>query len=389
MLSVLQIAHRIAELVKKSGGRTFFVGGCVRDLHMNRESKDIDIEVHGIGFDELRRLLSTLGEVQTIGASFEILHLKHCDLDIALPAEIEINGGEKSAALRRDFAMNALMQDVLTGEVLDFFGGLDDIRNHLIRMVSPRSFVLDPLRVFRAARFAATLGFEIDRQTAECASLVSVDSLASERVMNELTLSLLKSPEPSGFFYALKRMRQLDYWFVEFDRVPVILNSAAKVRDLANEKLYFMMSALCHELDDDSSNAFLTRLTRETNLHNYVTNMRVMLAKLAIASCELDYMRIFDASLCPEDLLLLYGLISDNASCLSSYLSLYRTRMSAPHLTGRDLLSHGFTPGVELGRALRYAHDLRLKGFSKDDQLAVTLECFHYSLPTNHCLYHD
>ena len=377
MLSNSQMAHRIAELVKESGGRAFFVGGCVRDLFMNRESRDIDIEVHAIAFNDLRNILETLGKVRTVGASFEVLNLRHYDIDISLSGANSV----ESAALRRDFAMNALMQDVLTGEVLDFFGGIEDIRNRLIKTVGPQSFLLDPLRVFRAARFAAVLGFEIDDDTAGYASRVSLDSIAGERVMNELALTLLNSPEPAKFFEALKRMHQLNYWFAEFEKVPGLLDSAAKVRELAHERLYFMMSALCNELDDNSCEVFLSRLTRERNLLSYVNNTRDMLAKMitAASESELAYMRIFDESVCPEDLLLLHGLISsdsDKASCLSSLLNLYRTRMSAPYLTGHDLISAGFEQGVELGRALAYAHDLRLMGLSREEQLSMTLRAF-------------
>ena len=366
------MAVRIAELVKDSGGRAFFVGGYVRDLFMNHKSKDIDIEVHGIEFEALQSILGTLGKVQAVGASFEILNLRHYRLDISLPGEI--NGGAKTAALRRDFTMNALMQDVLTGEVLDFFGGLEDIDNRIITMVSPRSFLLDPLRVFRAARFSAVLGFEIDDETAKSASCVDVASIASERVMNELALSLLKSQEPAKFFNALNQMHQTGYWFGELKKIPDILNSAAKVRELAHEKLYFMMSALCHELDDYSCEKFLTRLTRETDLRNYVLSNKRLLTEMNRADSELAYMRIFDEAFNPEDLLLLYTLINNSRSECEKYLALYKTRMNAPFLTGRDLISQGFKPGVELGRALRYAHDLRLMGLSRDEQLIRTLK---------------
>ena len=365
------MARKIAELVShsKSGGRVFYVGGCVRDSVMNRVSKDIDIEVHGVEFPELVKILESLGQVQTMGASFEILNLRHYELDIALPRDI--NGGTYNAALRRDFTMNALMQDVLTGEILDYFGGLDDIGNHVIRAVSPKTFELDPLRVFRASRFSAIFDFRVDDETMKLASCVKVDSLPCERVMNELALSLLKSREPAKFFNAA----QSEYWFGEIKNVPAILNPAAKVRECADEKLYFMMTALCYELDDDSCEKFLTRLTHEVNLIKYVLNMKKLLADLIIAQGEESYMKIYDESLCPKDLLLLADLVDDSHSQeREKFLELYTSRMSEPYLTGRDLISAGFEQGVRLGQALKYAHRLRLAGLSRDEQLVMTLK---------------
>ena len=135
---------RIAEAVKKAGGNTYLVGGCVRDGVMGRPVNDLDIEVHGIQREKLYELLSSLGSPITYGASFGIISFPDLDLDIALPRkekvtsegghrgfDIEIDPfiGTRNAARRRDFTVNALMQDVLTGEITDHFGGLTDIEN--------------------------------------------------------------------------------------------------------------------------------------------------------------------------------------------------------------------------------------------------------------------
>ena len=128
------MARRIAEKVAEAGGRTYYVGGMVRDRLCGRESKDVDIEIHGITPEMLRSILSTLGNVTSMGASFGILGLQHYDIDIAMPRKEHATGrghkdfevfvdpflGPEKAALRRDFTMNALMEDVLTGEVLYF-----------------------------------------------------------------------------------------------------------------------------------------------------------------------------------------------------------------------------------------------------------------------------
>ena len=207
------MARRVAEAVQQAGGRTYFVGGYVRDLLLGRENKDIDIEVHGVSVQCLEGILDQLGERLTMGASFGVMGLRHYDLDIAMPRSETANGrghkdfeifvdpflGEDKAASRRDFTMNALMQDALTGEILDFFGGKDDILHRRIRHVNDQTFAEDPLRVFRAAQFAARFGFEVAEETTALSSTMDVTALPGERIMLELEKALLKAPKPSLF----------------------------------------------------------------------------------------------------------------------------------------------------------------------------------------------
>lgn len=179
----LEMAKEIAKKVDEKGGRTFFVGGYVRDKLLKRDNKDIDIEIHNITPNDLREILNTLGNVTEMGASFGILGLKGYDIDIAQPRTEKATGrghkdfevfvdpfiGFEKAAKRRDFTINALMEDVLTGEILDFFHGVDDLNNGIIRHVDDKTFIEDPLRVLRAAQFAARFNFTVAKETIELA----------------------------------------------------------------------------------------------------------------------------------------------------------------------------------------------------------------------------
>ena len=118
--------HRLAE----AGGRVYFVGGFVRDSVMGRESKDVDIEIHRMTADAVRGMLGEIGPWKEMGASFGVFALRGYTLDIALPrrgggkgedADIDPFMGVEEAARRRDFAMNAMMRDALTGTLIDRF----------------------------------------------------------------------------------------------------------------------------------------------------------------------------------------------------------------------------------------------------------------------------
>ncbi len=443
------MAQRIAAEVRKAGGRTYFVGGFVRDLLMGRENKDIDIEVHEIPVSALEAILDGLGERLTMGASFGVMGLRHYDLDIAMPrSEVATGRGHKDfavfvdpflgaekAARRRDFTVNAMMQDVLTGEVLDFFGGREDLARKRIRHVDDLTFTEDPLRVFRAAQFAARFGFTVAEETTALSAGMDGTALAGERVMGELEKALLKASTPSVFFEELKKMRQLSCWFPELEALsgvpqpPVhhpegdvwthtmqVLDEAAALREEAREPLWFMLAALCHDFGKAAATEeingalhaygherlglplarrFLGRITSEVKLTKYVLNMTELHMqpnnKAREASHDKAFMTLFDQSVCPEDLLLLAkadhmgrlgpGMRREPAAAayaetehrLREMLALYQDRMNRPYVMGRDLIAAGMQPGPLISEALAYAHKLRLAGVSKEEQLRQTL----------------
>ena len=402
----IDMARRVAEAVAQVGGRVYYVGGFVRDQLLGRENKDVDIEVHGIPVAALESILDGLGERTVMGASFGIMGLRHYQLDIAMPRSERATGrghkdfevfvdpfiGVEKAAMRRDFTMNALMQDVLTGEVLDFFGGQDDLNARRIRHVNDVTFAEDPLRVFRAAQFAARFGFEVAEATAALSARMDVAALARERVMGELEKALLKAERPSIFFRELQRMRQLDLWFgalaalpeTAWKRTMAVLDGAAALRSDAREKLPFMLAATCAALEADGAERFLDRLTNETLATCYVLNMVMCLAELdrrLEADDDTDgWMALFDMALYPDDMLLLAranhapegGEWAPEAR-LRALLALYRQRMARPYAMGRDLVQAGVKPGPLVGEALAVAHRLRLAGAPRDEQLRLAL----------------
>ena len=277
----LELSRRIAEAVAGEGGRAYYVGGFVRDAFLGHSSKDIDIEVYGVTPACLRELLSGLGEVVERGASFGVLGLCHSDIDIAMPRTESRTGDRhtdfdvcvdpflplQEACRRRDFTMNAMLQDVLTGEILDFYGGKADLKNQVIRCVHPKSFVEDALRVFRAAQFAARMGAQIEPETLRLCASMDVSALSMERVMGETEKALLKAERPSAYFRELRRMNHLRDFFPELERTAgveqnprfhpegdvfehtmLVSDAAASLRSRAQWPLAFMLSALMHDL---------------------------------------------------------------------------------------------------------------------------------------------
>lgn len=440
-LREVEMAGRIAEKVSSAGGRAYFVGGYVRDHLMGRPQKDVDIEVHGISPEQLRGILESCGEVTRKGASFGVFGLKHYGIDIAMPRRerptgighkdfaIEVDPwiGLEGAAGRRDFTVNAMMMDVLTGSVVDPYNGRTDLEEGILRHVSDRHFGEDPLRVLRAAQFAARLGFSVAPETLELCKKMDLSQLARERVWQEMAKALLQAEKPSVFFEALRQMNQLSVWFPEAERLigvqqePAfhpegdvwthtmrVLDAAAKMRSRAKEALPFMLSALCHDFGKPEATEvidgrirafghetagvavagrFVRRLTDEVKVLRYVLNMTKLHmrpgALCAQHAKDKAYMKLFDESVCPEDLLLLAAADrkgtgfsydgEEDEAFLQERLKAYRTRMAEVYVTAGDLKKAGIRPGPVYSMALAYAHKLHLAGVSYKEALSQTI----------------
>ena len=436
-----KMAREIARLVASQGGHTYYVGGFVRDALMHKENKDVDIEVHGITPKCLEAILVSLGERMVIGESFGIFGLKGYSLDIAMPRKEEARGqghkdfdifvdpfiGTEAAARRRDFTFNALMQDVLTEEIVDHFGGVKDLKAGILRHVNDKSFAEDPLRVLRAAQFAARFGFRVADETVSLCSRMQLQHLPRERIEGELKKALLKAEKPSIFFEVLREMDQLDHWFPEvkaligvpqnpkyhsegdvWTHTMMVLDEAAKLRDRAANPCWFMLSALTHDFGkavcteekDGVLHAylhetkglplvetFLRRITSETRLIKYVLNLVEYHMKpntvAGAQSAKKVTTRMFDQSVDPEGLICIAladdrGRITqlpaiDHEGFLYERLEIFRELMSRPYVMGRDLVEAGLTPGAEFTEILAHAHKLRLAGIPKDSALRQTL----------------
>lgn len=436
-----QMAYKLADLVQQQGGRAYYVGGFVRDGLLGTQGKDIDIEVHGISPADLAALLDSLGERITIGESFGIFNLKGYSLDIAMPRKEALRGqghkdfdifvdpfiGTQSAAKRRDFTINALMQDVLTGEIIDHFGGAEDLHKGILRHVNDASFGEDPLRVLRGAQFAARFDLTVADETVALCRKMELEHLPKERVEGELKKALLKADRPSVFFQTLRRMEQLDVWFPElkaligieqhavyhaegdvWNHTMMVLDEAAKLRDRSAQPYFFMLSALCHDFgkavaseDRDGivhayghetaglplAQTFLRRITNETKCMEYVLNMTELHMKPNVAahngSSVKSTNKLFDSAIDPDGLICLAladdrGRISHKPApsteeFLNERLAVYRETMARPYVMGKDLIDGGLQPGKDFTEILNYAHKLRLAGVEKESALKQTL----------------
>jgi tRNA nucleotidyltransferase (CCA-adding enzyme) len=284
---IIDLAHAI----RAEGGRALLVGGCVRDELMGQQPKDWDLEVYGIDPARLREMLDQFGSVNVVGEAFTVYKLGG-HLDVSLPRrELKTGRGHRAfviegdpsmsieeATKRRDFTINAMLQDPLTGEVIDPFHGREDLDRKILRAVSLKTFPEDSLRVLRAAQFAARFEFDIDPETAELCRQIDLSDLPAERIWGEMEKLFLRAQRPS---IGLKRLRDLGVvdqlfpelktlidvpqepeWHPEGDVWIHTLLTVDRARALVDDLPYakqmtVMLAALCHDFGKPATTEFV------------------------------------------------------------------------------------------------------------------------------------
>ena len=281
----------LSQAIHDLGGRALLVGGCVRDALMGTQPKDWDLEVYNLDAARLREVLDRFGSVNVVGEAFTVYKLGQ-HLDVSIPRRERKTGrghkgfvieGDPSmsveeATRRRDFTINAILQDPLTGELIDPYHGRHDIEQRILRAVSAETFAEDSLRVLRAAQFAARFQFDIDTDTVALCRAIDLTDLPAERIWGELEKLLLKAAQPSIGLEWLRKFGALQQIFPEiqslidvpqdpewhpegdvFVHTKLVIDRAREmVDDLSYpRKVTVMIAALAHDFGKPATTEFI------------------------------------------------------------------------------------------------------------------------------------
>lgn len=267
-MSIKEVAEKIAS----KGGRMYLVGGAVRDKVLGIEPHDKDYCVTGI---ELSNFVDMFGDARVRGTDFPVFVIDGNEVALAR-TEKKISQGYRGFKIntskditieqdlkRRDITINAMAQDVLTEDIIDQYGGKKDLKYGIIRHVS-EAFVEDPLRCYRAARFAAKYNFKVDKETKALMATLKEElaTISEDRVFVEVRKAL-ETDYPSIFFYVLRETDLLAVHFKElkdligqtqpekyhpegdaFDHSMIVLDKVAK--ETSDPSIRFC--ALVHDL---------------------------------------------------------------------------------------------------------------------------------------------
>ena len=202
--------RQIEQLIRRAGGRTWLVGGCIRDLVLGRQPRDLDLEISGLPPGQLHTLLTEHFSVQVVGKAFGVFKLHGLPVDISIPSRVLTDNESAQGLLRqsnpdldidealarRDFTMNAMAWDPDTLELRDPFNGRADLDTHVLRHASDR-FREDPLRVLRGMQLAARFGLTAAPETVVLCKALTQDGQPSERLWEEWKKLLLQGVKPS------------------------------------------------------------------------------------------------------------------------------------------------------------------------------------------------
>lgn len=371
----LAIVHRL----RGAGHQAVLAGGCVRDGLLGVVPKDLDIatSAHPGAIEELfPRTLAVgkaFGTIVVVGkaASLEVTTFRREGPyeDGRRPSLVEFTDIREDAG-RRDFTVNAMYFDPLTGQVLDFIGGMSDLRSRVLRTVGPAGerFAEDHLRMLRAIRFVAQLGFRLDREAvyAVQARAEQIRSVSAERILYEVKRMLFSLFLGAGLSELRLSRLEAEIWpelrAVDFGRLRVFG---------AFDSWENTYSALAYLAEDPSPEIRLRKwkASRES-LKRVSEQLCCLRTLLNVNSRPADRARALGGKeLAPvltlaSGALELVGRREALQSWIRDYLKVAKRGgdLPDPFVTGQDLISLGIEPGPRMGKLLKLAYDGQLEG---------------------------
>ena len=416
----------ILRVLREAGHEAFFVGGCVRDLLLGRAPKDWDIATDALP----DRIESLFPKTLAIGKAFGIIAVVP---DQGEPVEVATYRADspyadgrhpgavaftnaREDALRRDFTINALFLDPSTGEIRDFVHGREDLDARRIRAIGDPAvrFAEDHLRMLRAIRFAATLGFAIEPATFAAIQRLApnIRRISAERIRDELFRLLTESPKAGQALQLLRDSGLLKEILPEIDAMVGVeqppefhpegdvFTHTKLMLDALPEKpaLRLALAVLLHDVGKPTTANFATMPdgTQRWRFENHAPvgadMARAILERLRAPNALVDdvcaiiagHMRIADArKMRKSKLRRLLGaptfddeLELHRLDCVSyhaildiyDFLKAKKAEFAAepvlppPLVTGRDLIALGHVPGPQFSKILQDAYDRQLEG---------------------------
>ena len=412
------MGRRIIARLREEGHSAYLVGGCVRDILLSAESKDIDIATSATP-GQIRQLYPG---ANLVGAKFGVVLVReggiqaevatyrsdHTYSDGRRPESVAFETDPRRDVQRRDFTVNAMLMDPVSGKLLDYADGCGDLKRKLIRTVGDPAarFAEDHLRMLRAVRFAARLGFTIEPATfaAIHGAAPAITRVAAERTRDELIRILTEGGARQGFELLdtsgllphvlpevadMKGVQQPPRFHPEGD---VWIHTLMMLEHLHNPTPTLALGVLLHDVGKPPTFCqaerirfdghakigaeMAVRILRRLRCSNdqiqqveslVANHLRFMHAHEMKVSTLKRFMRLdrFEEHLELHrlDCLASHGALDNYDLVKARYEALEPEELKPePLLTGHDLIRAGFSPGVEFGRVLRRVETAQLDG---------------------------
>jgi len=396
-------ARFVVETLQRAGHQALYAGGCVRDRLLGRTPNDYDVATSA----EPAAVRSLFHRTLAVGEQFGIVIVRYKGEQIEVatfradgdysdgrrPDEVHYTDDPALDASRRDFTVNGLFFDPLSEQIHDFVGGQEDIRAGLIRAIGDpvARFTEDRLRILRAPRFAAVLGFALERETAAAAKHqapeITSSGVSAERIRVELK-KLLTCPGRATGWRHLEELGLLPIvWPAaaadrrtgqalaalpeELGELSEGLPWAVPLREVPPLAVRESLDALrCSKKERDGAAELVEALAQARSYPDLSLAERKRLLRAAHAPALLT---LIEADACARE----------EGPELAERLRADLTTWSAeegpgaldarPLISGRDLQQAGLRPGPAFARILRAVADAQLEGRVSDAEQALAL----------------
>lgn len=383
----------ILNSIVHQSGTALLVGGAVRDVFLNLPIKDLDFEVYGLTLEELQQVLEQYGPVSLVGKSFGVLRLHGLDVDWSLPRKdssgrhpvvaYDPNMSYEQAFARRDLTVNAMGIDMQTFELIDPFGGLQDLEHKILRAPDLGFFAQDPLRLLRVMQFVGRFEMVVDEQLSQLCATMDLSKVSQERIEKEFTKLFLQSKRPSLGLVWLAKINKIHEFLpgiVLDDQLCMILDTSAQQNYATDlEKLAVMWAVIVSFLDVKNDHEFkqltkkdkqilvdfMKRLSRHDQIIMQVANL-VAYAQIvdnSLTDIQLKWLAFWLAPELSIRLLLKFIAVRYNLST-SNFLINRAGKLQVadqpevPLLTGKDFLD--VAQGVQLGNLVKSAYQIQI-----------------------------
>lgn len=406
-MEINSFIKNLAKDIDCINGTLYYVGGYVRDkfIFQNNSKKDIDLEIYGISYEETIKILSNYPYKAILNEKFKTI--KIYNIDISFPRK-EVSTGEKhtdffveidpymspkEASSRRDFTMNSIMENVLTGEILDFYNGIKDINNRKIALINEKYFKEDPLRPLRAIEFSCRFNFTIDEKIIAIGKSTNYKAISKERVKNILDKIILSDNISIG----LKLLKEFNLFNQFFENINNVyrnsnliwlntlksVNIGKTIKHTTTNPLYFMYVCFFYNVNDIKY--IIEDISSLTNEKKFLKYIKELINKypffkdislfdkynLKLKISESD--NIIDIlKLCIVD----EYIVPTNFNYNKTFKEIDKNSNNGfgsiiPLVTGKDLIKLGFENKNNFGNILKYSFNLQLSGEQKEDIVSI------------------
>ncbi len=382
-------AINIVKELRRHGHEAYLVGGCVRDMVMNIEPADYDIATSA----RPEEIVKMFPRTESIGAQFGVILVIYRGVPFEVATfrsdQAYIDGRRPTGVIftdarqdvvRRDFTINGLLYDPITDEIIDYVNGRADIESKLVRAIgNPRErFEEDKLRILRAVRFGARLGYTIEAETwaAVCAMAPKIHLVSSERIRDEITRVLIEGQAARGF-------RMLEESGLRREILPELTWNEHIEKSLASmtpkPDADFAVAVLLHHTAVDAVARIAERLKfSRAEMHHIVALVENLPRFSEVQQMSMSRLKRFCRSNRFEDHLELARIHAAAAGAdPGDYLFVSQKRAAwsnsdiwpEPIITGNDLIKLGLAPGPLFKDILTGVEDEQLeKRLTSHDQ---------------------